>query len=165
MRAMAGLIAVILLAIPALSGRSFALDTSPAAGFVNEGARAVDRGDFLKGYELSTRALESRELSPRNTAAALNNLCIALTGLQRTGEALDACNRAIRLEPGRWSFYNNRANVYFWMGEYDRALSEYTKALSIRPDEDILQNNIAIIVRAQFDQRRRNRAPQAPAGT
>lgn len=162
MRTMAGLVAVILLAI---SGNSYALETSPAAGFVNEGARAVDRGDFLKGFELSTRALESRELSPRNTAAALNNLCIALTGLQRTGEALDACNRAIRLEPGRWSFYNNRANVYFWMGEYDRALSEYTKALSIRPDEEILQNNIAIIVRAQFDQRRRNRAPQAPAGT
>lgn len=151
--------------IVASSAQAQGLDTSPAMGWVNDGAHALERGDFVKGYDLSKRAIDSKELSPKNTAAALNNLCIALTGLKRTGEAMAACDRAIRLEPGRWSFYNNRANVFYWMGEYERALGEYTKALSIRPDEDILQNNIAIIVRAQLDQRRRNRAPQAPAGT
>lgn len=151
--------------IAAGSSAAQGLDTSPASGWVNEGARAVDRGDFVKGYQLSKKALDSKELSPKNTAAALNNLCIALTGLKRTGEAMEACNHAIRLEPGRWSFYNNRANVYFWMGEMDRAMTEYTKALSIRPEEEILQNNIAIIVRAQVEQRRKNRAAQTPAGT
>lgn len=153
------------LAAAALPAAAQGLDTSPASGWVNEGARAVDRGDFVKGYQLSKKALESKELSPKNTAAALNNLCIALTGLKRTGEAMEACNHAIRLEPGRWSFYNNRANVYFWMGELDRAMTEYTKALAIRPEEEVLQNNIAIIVRTQVEQRRKNRAMQNPAGT
>jgi tetratricopeptide (TPR) repeat protein len=158
-----GLAALAFLAMPGPAPAQ-SIDTSQAGGWVNEGARAVDRGEFEKGYQLSKRALDSKELSPGNTAAALNNLCIALTGLKRTGEALEACNQAIRLQPGRWSFYNNRANVFFWMGDLDRAMSEYTKALSIRPEEDILQNNIAIIVRAQVEQRRKNRASASPTG-
>lgn len=116
-------------------------------GLVNEAAHALDRGKWDKGVTLARQALRSGELSPNNMPAALNNLCIGLTGQGQYDEALDTCNRAISKRPREWSFYNNRANIHFYREQYNQALSDYYKALTFSPGDDVLITNISLTLR------------------
>ena len=118
-------------------------------GLVNESAHALDRGKWDKGVSLARQALRSGELTPRNVPAALNNLCIGLTGQGFYDEALDTCNKAIEKRPREWSFYNNRANIHFYRAQYDRALSDYYKALTFSPGDDVLITNISLTLRTR----------------
>lgn len=113
-------------------------------GLVNESARALDRGKWDRGVVLAREALRSGEITPRNIPAALNNLCIGLTGQGKYDEALDTCNRAISKKPREWSFYNNRANIHYYRAQYDRALSDYYRALTFSPGDDVLITNISL---------------------
>ncbi len=116
-------------------------------GLVNESAHALDWGKWDKGVTLARQALRSGELLPRNFAAALNNLCIGLTGQGEYDEALETCNEAISKRPREWSFYNNRANIFFYRADYDRALSDYYRALTFSPGDDVLITNISLTLR------------------
>ncbi len=118
-------------------------------GLVNEAAHALDRGKWDKGVSLARQALRSGELTPRNFPAALNNLCIGLTGQGFYDEALETCNKAIDKRPREWSFYNNRANIHFYRAQYDRALSDYYKALTYSPGDDVLITNISLTLRTR----------------
>ena len=118
-------------------------------GLVNEAAHALDRGKWDKGVSLARQALKSGELTPRNFPAALNNLCIGLTGQGFYDEALETCNKAIDKRPREWSFYNNRANIHFYRAQYDRALSDYYKALTYSPGDDVLITNISLTLRTR----------------
>jgi superkiller protein 3 len=116
-------------------------------GLVNDAARALDRGHWDKGVALVQQAIESGELMPSNIPAAYNNLCIGLTGQRKFGEAIAACDRAVQMKPRQWSFYNNRANIYFYMGQYDKALAEYYKAMTFSPGDNVLMNNISLTLK------------------
>ena len=70
------------------------------------------------------------DVSPMTAAAAYNKLCIGLTGKGNFDEAIASCINALDLEPSQFSFYNNRANIYFFLGQYDKALAEYYKAMT-----------------------------------
>ncbi|MFL2771347.1 MAG: tetratricopeptide repeat protein [Rhodospirillaceae bacterium] len=114
---------------------------------VNEAAHALDRGRWDKGVSLARQALKSGELTVVNVPAALNNLCIGLTGQGHYDEALDTCNQAIDKRPREWSFYNNRANVWFHQAQYNQALIDYYKALTFSPGDDVLITNISLTLR------------------
>lgn len=116
-------------------------------GLVNDAAHALDRGKWDKGVNLARQAIRSGELTPRNLPAALNNLCIGLTGQGLYDEALETCNRAIGKRPREWSFYNNRANIHFYREQYNQALSDYYKALTFSPGDDVLITNISLTLR------------------
>jgi tetratricopeptide (TPR) repeat protein len=153
--------------ITALALVAFAAAAAPADaqmfsrgnGLVNDSAYALDREDWARGTALAREALRSGELMPGNIPAAYNNYCIGLTGLGRYDEAKEACDKAISLRPRQWSFYNNRGNIYFYLGQFDRALAEYYKAMTFSPGDDVLMQNIALTLRV-----RKQRNPQAPAG-
>lgn len=118
-------------------------------GLVNEAAHALDRDNWDKGVTLARQALRSGELTPNNVPAALNNLCIGLTGQGNYDEALETCNKAIDRKPRQWSFYNNRANIHFYQEKYNRALSDYYKALTFSPGDDVLITNISLTLRTR----------------
>ena len=122
---------------------------SQGNGLVNESAHALDREKWDKGVGLARQALRSGGLTPSNVPAALNNLCIGLTGQGHYDEALDTCNKAIGKKPREWSFYNNRANIHFYQEKYDRALSDYYKALTFSPGDDVLITNISLTLRTR----------------
>ncbi len=138
-------IAAAFLVTPEASAQMF----SRGNGLVNESAHALDRGKWDKGVSLARQALKSGELMPRNFAAALNNLCIGLTGQGQYDEALDTCNKAIDRRPREWSFYNNRANIFYYRADYDRALSDYYRALTFSPGDDVLISNISLTLRSR----------------
>jgi tetratricopeptide (TPR) repeat protein len=125
----------------------------PANSWVNDAAFMLDRKDWAGGTQLTRQALRSGELTPENHAAALNNLCIGLTGLNQYAEATESCLKAIELSPRQWQSYNNLANIYYFLGQYDKALAQYYKALSFRTESSILLKNI----RLTLDMRNRQR--------
>lgn len=118
-------------------------------GLVNDAAYALDREDWDRGTQLAREALRSGELMPGNIPAAYNNYCVGLTGLRKFDEAMEACNKAIEMRPRQWSFYNNRANIHFYLGQFDRALAEYYKAMTFSPGDDVLLQNIALTLRVR----------------
>ena len=119
----------------------------PGNGLINDSAHELDRGRFDKAVELVQQAFKSGDISPMNMSAAYNNLCIGLTGQHKFDEAIDACNRALAFLPREWKYYNNRANIYFYLGEYDRALAEYYKAMTFSHGDSILMSNIGITLK------------------
>ena len=132
-----------------LTGAASSQQFSRANGLVNEAAHALDRGHWSRGMGLAKQALKSGDLMPQNVPAAYNNLCIGLNGMGRFDEAMDACNRAINMRPREWSFYNNRANIHFYRQHYSQALSDYYKALTFSPGDDVLLGNISLALRSR----------------
>jgi tetratricopeptide (TPR) repeat protein len=129
----------------------------PGNGLVNESAYALERENWRKGADLAQKALRSGELLPENLPSAYNNLCIGLSRLGKLDDAMEACNKAVNLRPRQWSFYNNRANIYFFQAQFDRALAEYYKAMTFSPGDDILLQNIALTLKARREKTRSNR--------
>ena len=138
-------IAVLLAAT--FAGPSRAQEFNRANSLINDAAFELDHGHFREGVKLAEEALRSGAVSADNYAGLYNNLCIGMTGLQRFDEALDYCNRALELSPRSWVFYNNRANIYFHQGQYDRALAEYYKAMTFSEGTSILMKNINLTLR------------------
>jgi tetratricopeptide (TPR) repeat protein len=128
------------LSAPSVQAQSF----RPGNGWVNDAAMMLDAKEWQKGTEKTRAALRSGELTPENHAAALNNLCIGLTGLTQYSDAMDACLQAIDMSPRQWQSYNNLANIYFFLNQYDKALAQYYKALSFRSSSGILLQNIRL---------------------
>jgi tetratricopeptide (TPR) repeat protein len=140
---MAKLLPCIALALTATFGGSVAAqEFDRTSALINDSAVELDRGHFKQGVALAEDALHSGTVSAENYAGLYNNLCIGLTGLKRYGEALDYCNRALELKPRSWVFYNNRANIFFYQGQYDRALAEYYKAMTFSEGTSVLMKNI-----------------------
>ena len=49
---------------------------------------------------------------------------------------------AIQLKPDYHYAYYNRANSYFWKGDYDNAMEDYRKAYELNPDETVYQKKV-----------------------
>ena len=117
---------------------------APGNGLVNESAYAIGRERWSEAAKLAKTALRSGDLTLENIPPAYSNLCVALTGERKFPEAMDACNRAVDLRPRQWSYYNNRANIYFYQGNFDRALAEYYKAMTFSTSGHVLIHNIGV---------------------
>ena len=121
---------------------------------VAEGAHLIENGDPERGMKITLEALKENLLR-RDQAAALNNLCTAELALRRLRDAIKHCTTAITLRGSLWQSYNNRANAYFMLGDYDAAISDYNRALLIRPDLDIVEYNLTLAI----DRKARNKPP------
>ncbi len=142
---------------------TFALTTTPSHAqrfgvgnaLMNQSAYALDRERWREGTDLAEQALKSGEVMLEDLPGAYSNLCIGLTGLRKFDDAIAACNRAVELRPRQWAFYNNRANIFFYLGQFDRALAEYYKAMTFSSGSNVLMNNIGLAL-----QYRKNYGPR-----
>jgi len=50
--------------------------------------------------------------------------------------ALDYCNQAIAIRPDRSQLYSNRGTIYYTLGFYKSAVSDFNKAISLSPKPD-----------------------------
>lgn len=82
------------------------------------------------------------------TYFAWNSLCIALTKSRDYDEAIAACERAIRIQPNRWTAINNRGTAHYAAGSYEAALQDYRDALRVAPAESgtrgTIEHNIVL---------------------
>jgi len=73
---------------------------------------------------------------------ALNSLCIALTVQRAFDEAIDICDRAIRVAPERWTAINSRGTANFAAGRFAAALTDYRQALAVSPEDAAIRATI-----------------------
>lgn len=140
---------------PAIAQQQFAAGNA----LVNESAYAIRRERWRDAARLAEKALRSGDLTLENIPPAYSNLCVALTGERKFLEAMDACDKAVDLRPRQWSYYNNRANIHFYKGNFDRALAEYYKAMAFSSGGSVLMHNIGVAL--EYRKYRGNRSNDA----
>ena len=86
---------------------------------------------------------------------ALSALCAALTSKGDIKEAVDACSRAIKINPSLWQALNTRGTAYYISGQNELALKDYRKALDIVKGSeslvDLIQHNIRLVEKKMLD--------------
>jgi Flp pilus assembly protein TadD len=89
-----------------------------------------------------------------DSAAAHEGLCFALYGAGRIPEALDACARALALEPARVGAMINHATALLALGRAREAKNELDFALSIRPNstQALVNRGLACMVLGQAEE-------------
>lgn len=94
-------------------------------------------GGSLKEVKIWEKAAKTRESSnPRlRTLRGFTYFAVAdsLHSHKNNCEgALDAINKAVKLG-GDYSYYNERASIYYCLSKYDEAIKDINKSISIRP--------------------------------
>jgi len=136
------------------------LESAPAAESPNttimgpepllaDGARALQVRDYEQGVELTRKGLQLN-VSRRERAAGLSNLCAGLAGLQRYDEALAACDEALVLNVARWRVYNNRALALLGKKQVAAARQDVEAGLAINPDSRSLQKVLSLVEIAEI---------------
>lgn len=87
-------------------------------------------GRFAEAARLYGEVLKSE---PKRYEAQMA-LGVALSQLERHGEALIAYDRALALKPDYASIWNNRGNALLKLGRAADAVESYGRAVSLRPD-------------------------------
>jgi superkiller protein 3 len=64
-------------------------------------------------------------------------------------EAIDACNKALQIEPKDAEAYNCLGSIYCIMRKYDDAISAFQKALTINPAYSVASDNLKLAKDAQ----------------
>lgn len=91
---------------------------------------SLKRGDRERGMMLLAKVLE---LEPGN-AVAHYQLGVALDEQQRTREALDCYEQAIRASPGFAEAHNNRGVALKALSRLEEALASFERAIELKPD-------------------------------
>jgi tetratricopeptide (TPR) repeat protein len=102
------------------------------AGKVDEALAVAEA--YIDSLENTVYLGQNSSLSSRYLA--FNALCAALTRADEPDRALEVCTEAIELMPGYWSAVNNRGTVHFLEGDYEQALVDYRRALSLASEND-----------------------------
>ena len=119
--------------------------------FVVRGRNFLKKGNInaaIKQYEMGLKGgLGSSDLQD-----AHNDLCVAYYFLAEYEKALEHCDSAIKLVSNHWVHYNNRANIFLMQGNLERAKRDYTRALKLHPNSDVIKKNIALADRIERTQ-------------
>ena len=116
---------------------------------LSDGARALQFRDYETGVRLTLAGLRG-DVSRRNRAAGLSNLCAGYAGLARYDEALEACNQAMALRATRWRVYNNRALAYLGRGQVQAARRDAEEGLALNPDAVTLHKVMELVEVAEI---------------
>jgi len=123
---------------------------------VNDAALALDKRNWQKGVDLARSVLNSSSVATESVPLVYNNMCIGLTFMQQSEEAMGYCDKAVEGRPRQWQFYNNRAIAHFYLGDYDRSLADYYMAMMFGRGQTLLLENIHLTLKA-----RKTAAPRA----
>ena len=66
-----------------------------------------------------------------------DNLGTTLFDQGNIQEAIDQYSESIRIAPDDFDAYFNRGSVYARLGQYQRALEDFNKAISLKPTKDV----------------------------
>lgn len=83
-------------------------------------------------YDTCSRALDHGALSRDDRAATLVNRGIVQVSLRQYQQALEDYTAAMQLQPELPEAYVSRGNLWFLAENFDRAISDYDKSLSLR---------------------------------
>lgn len=77
------------------------------------------------------------------TAGGYVNLSLLYYRAERFRESIEACQKALEINPSYAIAHNNICSAHVELGEYDAAIAACEKALGINPDFERAKNNLA----------------------
>ncbi len=95
---------------------------------------------YLENYEQALTVINQAISLVPNNPNHYNEKWGVLSELKRYDEGLAAINQAIHLAP-RAAWYGNRGVLYYNQQKYELALSDYSKAIDINPNDALAYNN------------------------
>ena len=110
-----------------------------AQAYINLGSAYANKamyGNALENYERALKLDSSH-------AGAYSGMSEAYAGIGRLDEALDACLKAIAMAPNLTAAHVNCGTVSFLRKDYESAIINYEKALSIAPSNVGITRNLA----------------------
>lgn len=135
--------ALLLALVTATSAQDDCTEFDDAGAYASRGDTAFEQklfDDAILDYSCAI------QLSP-DTVEYLNNRGSAYYWLQRDAEARADYVRVLELDPEAGYAYNNLANLYANIGDYEQALTYYDRAISLPSGRDeITYTNRAIIL-------------------
>ncbi|MGP8004943.1 MAG: tetratricopeptide repeat protein, partial [Smithella sp.] len=81
----------------------------------------------------------------KDNALAHENLAAALIDKGNNQEAIEHCNMAIGMNPGRAISYNDRGTAYVTLGQHQLAIEDFNKAISLDPNYFKAYNNRGLV--------------------
>ncbi len=112
------------------------------SNLVAAASKALKNGDVARSIRLTRKALEQK-LTFSDRFGAYNNLCVAYADLALFDISLQYCEQALKLKTD-WRILNNRANAKLGLGKLDEAIADYRAALELKPDADVLKDNLEL---------------------
>jgi len=98
------------------------------------GADALRAGQFDDGIRLTLIALARSDLSVRDRAAGLANVCAGYVAKDEPDEAIPYCDQSLQLDDRNWRVYTVRARAYFLKEMFAQAERDNEAAAAINPD-------------------------------
>jgi tetratricopeptide (TPR) repeat protein len=99
---------------------------------LQKGAELLLAGRTKEGVEMTLRGLRSAQ-GTREEEAGLSNLCAGYVVLERFTEALKYCEMLLKRNDKSWRAYNNRALIYIFTEQYDKAHQDLVRAEELHP--------------------------------
>ena len=113
-------------------------DRAASAKAAAEGGVALSRGDLARAQAAFDRAVRADATNPD----AVTGLAQVAFESARYTEALDYGRRAVRLQPKSAAHHVVVGDAYFKLLRYDDALSSYTRAQTLAPNDDGIKTRI-----------------------
>ena len=89
---------------------------------------------FQRYYEAAVAAYDAViDMQPMNDEAYSNRCWLRAVIGQHLEQALDDCNRVLRLNPNNVQVFDHLGLTYLRMGRYDRSIASYDRLLQFRP--------------------------------
>jgi tetratricopeptide (TPR) repeat protein len=113
-----------------LSGYSLVFCLSGCAG--EDVTKTGTASEFASGSAVLKPA-------PSNSGETAQDLCSQADELARQGkypDAIEHCNQAVQVDPSLTRAYLSRAIAYDQMDQYEKALADFDRALSLLPQDD-----------------------------
>jgi eukaryotic-like serine/threonine-protein kinase len=124
----------------ALQSLQHAVDINPYywVNYIALGNAHYQLGDYGKAAEAYRRVIE---LDPNNPSAH-NNLGAVLLQSGKFSEAVEPLKKALQFSADGQA-YSNLGVAYFYLKQYDQAISAYQKAVELVPNSDMFMGNLA----------------------
>ncbi|AGW12627.1 tetratricopeptide repeat protein [Megalodesulfovibrio gigas] len=128
---------VLLLALCLLAGHAA---TAPQAAFAGPlqdaiaGYKALEQGDYDKGIELITKALQSGKLGPENLPIAYYNRGNAWYHKKDLAKALEDLNLALEKNPSFAEALIKRGQIFKDKNDYAAAMADLDQAVALAPE-------------------------------
>jgi tetratricopeptide (TPR) repeat protein len=113
-------------------------DRAASAKAAAEGGAALSRGDLARAQAAFDRAVRADSTNPD----AVTGLAQVAFESARYTEALDYGRRAVRLQPKSAAHHVVVGDAYFKLLRYDEALSSYTRAQTLAPNDEGIKTRI-----------------------
>jgi tetratricopeptide (TPR) repeat protein len=130
----------------ALGGQAKAASGSD---YILLGNEAAGMNNYEQALIYYTQAINAPGISSQNRAVAYNNRAGANDDLGNSDAALRDFAQAIALDPSYDAPYYGRSFIYEYRGDYDRAIADMRKALSLTPSDQDYKDRLDWLLHAR----------------